>query len=224
VFNASRAGQSVGKIDIDDTSFVRVAPSSNTLVHGAGSTLQLTLRGTVGSTVVGGTLRVLSEKQDKSGTTQMPTELSFEGSLKHADATVFSGKVSLTRSGYENFDATAAESDTNFVADTIDLGGALSVPNRPTLSLTLGATRTGKDTGNISAQYRDGSSVINASVTGKAGERHPLVKVSSADGVAFSFTSTSVPVPVTKDGAITAQLDLSKGIISYSDGSTESLK
>ena len=225
-FTATRAGQPAGKIEIDDTSFLRVALNSrnNNVVPNAANELKLTLRGIVGSTTVGGTLRILDDKRDKSGTTHVPTRLSFEGSLKHADATVFSGKVSLTRSGYENFDATAAESDTNFVADTIDLGGALSVPNRPTLSLTLGATRTGKDTGNISAQYRDGSSVINASVTGKAGERHPLVKVSSADGVAFSFTSTSVPVPVTKDGAVTAQLDLSKGIISYIDGSTESLK
>jgi hypothetical protein len=225
-FTATRAGQPAGKIEIDDTSFLRVALDShnNNVLPNAANELQLTLRGIVGSTTVGGTLRILDDKRDKSGTTHVPTRLSFEGSLKHADATVFSGHVSLTRSGYENFDATVAESDTNFVADTIDLGGALSVPNRPALSLTLGATRTGKDTGNISAQYRDGSSVINASVTGKAGERHPLVKVSSADGVAFSFTSTSVPVPVTKDGAVTAQLDLSKGIISYSDGSTESLK
>jgi hypothetical protein len=98
------------------------------------------------------------------------------------------------------------------------------VANRPALGLTLGATRTGPERTNISAQYRDGSSVINASVTATADERHPLVKVSSADGVAFSFTSTSVPVQVTKDGAVAAELDLRTGIITYIDGSTESLK
>jgi hypothetical protein len=91
------------------------------------------------------------------------------------------------------------------------------------LSLLIGATRTALDAADVSAQYRDGTVVINASVTARAGERHPLVKVASADGVAFSFSGTGVPVPVTKDGAVVAQLDLVKGIISYSDGSTESL-
>jgi hypothetical protein len=154
----------------------------------------------------------------------MPTRLSFNGSLKHKDATVFTGNVAINRAGYENYDDSADESDTNFVADMVNIGGTLSVPNRPRLSLTLSATRTGKDSADISAQYRNGTSVINASVTARGGELHPLVKVASADGVAFSFTDTTAPVQVTKDGAVVAQIDLSKGIISYSDGSTESLK
>jgi hypothetical protein len=224
-FSAIRAGQPAGTVVIDDTSFLRVAlQESGQVAPNAVNELQLTLRGIMGGTTVNGTLRASQDKQDKSRTTQVPTRLSFEGSLKHLDATVFSGHVALTRDGYENYDASAAESATNFVADTVEIGGTLSVPNRPALSLTLGATRTGPDATDISAQYRDGTSVINASVTAKAGERHPLVKVSSADGVAFSFTSTSAPVPVTKDGAVAAQLDLAKGIITYIDGSTESLK
>ncbi len=200
-------------MEIDNTSFLRVALPSSTDKVGVNTAneLQVTLRGTVGNTTVSGTLRASEDKQDKSKTTYVPTRLAFAGSLKHLDATVFSGNVALTRNGYENYDASAAESATNFVADTLEIGGTLAVPKRPTLSLTIGATRTGPDTTDISAQYRDGTSVINASVTTKAGERHPLVKVSSAEGVAFSFTSTSVPVKVTKDGAVTAELDLRQG-------------
>lgn len=225
-FSATRAGQLAGRIEIDNASFLRLAApdASSRVAPSAANELQLTLRGMLGSTTVSGTLRMSEEKQDKSKTTRMPTSLSFQGSLGHKDAAVFSGYVDITRDGYKQFDASAAESDTNFVADTVGIGGALSLPNRPTLSLTLGATRTGLDAADISAQYRDGTSVINASVTARAGERHPLVKVASAEGVAFSFTSTSVPVQVTKDGAVVAQLDLVKGIITYSDGSTESLK
>jgi hypothetical protein len=219
---AATAGQASGQVEIDTTSFLRMADSK--VGANAATELQVTLRGSMGSTTANGTLRVSDDKQDKSQTAHMPTKLSFEGSLKHKDATVFSGKVAIARNGYENFDATAAESDTNFVADTVEIGGSLSVPNRPLLSLALGATRTGMKSANISAQYRDDTSVINASVTGKPGERNPLVKVSSADGVAFSFTSTATPVQVTKDGAVMAELDLRKGIISYSDGSTESLQ
>jgi hypothetical protein len=227
VFTATRAGQPAGRVEIDNTSFLRVAlpdTTSSKVAPNDANELQVTLRGIVADTNISGTLRASADKQDKSKTTHAPTRLSFEGWLKHKDATVFSGNVAITRSGYESFDASAAESDTNFVADIVEIGGALSVPNRPTLSLAVGASRTGMDAANISAQYRDGTSVINASVTAKLGEPHPLVKVSSADGVAFSFTSTSVPVPVTKDGAVTAQLDLSKGIITYIDGSTESLR
>jgi hypothetical protein len=225
-FTAIVAGQPAGKVEIDSTSFLRVAlpGTSSKVAPNAANELQVTLRGIVGGTTISGTLRASEGKQDKSKTTHVPTRLSFDGSLKHKDATVFSGNVAIVRNGYENFDASVAESDTNFVADTVDIGGTLTVPNRPKLSLTVGATRTGPATASISAQYRDGALVINASVTAKSGERHPLVKVSSADGVAFSFTSTSVPVQVTKDGAVVAQLDLGKGIITYSDGSTESLK
>jgi hypothetical protein len=226
VFSAIKAGQPSGKVEIDSTSFLRVALPASTgkVAVNAANELQVTLRGIMGNTTVSGTLRASEGKQDKSKTTYVPTKLSFAGSLKHLDATVFSGKVALTRNGYENYDASAAESATNFVADTVELSGALAVPNRPNLSLTVGATRTGPTTTDISAQYRDGTSVINASVTTRAGERQPLVKVSSAEGVAFSFTNTVVPVKVTKDGAVAAELDLGKGIITYIDGSTESLK
>jgi len=223
---AVKAGQPAGKVEIDNTSFLRAVLPASTGKVGVNATneLQVTLRGSMGNTMVSGTLRAWEGKQDKSKTTYVPTRLSFAGSLKHLDATVFSGNVALTRNGYANYDASAAASATNFVADTLEIGGSLAVPNRPTLSLTVGASRTGPDTTDISAQYRDGTSVINASVTTKAGERHPLVKVSSAEGVAFSFTSTSVPVKVTKDGAVTAELDLAKGIITYIDGNTESLQ
>jgi hypothetical protein len=220
---ATQAGQPSGQVEIDSASFLRLA-MDNKVVANAANELQMTLRGSVGSTTVNGTLRVSEDKQDRSKTTHMPTRLSFDGSLKHGDATVFSGKVAIAHNGYENFDATAKESDTNFVADTIQISGALSVPNRPTLSLSLGATRVGLDATDVSAQYRDSTAVINASVTAKRDERYPLVKVSSSDGVSFSFTDTSVPVKVTKDGAVTAELNLSSGIITYSDGSTESLK
>jgi hypothetical protein len=224
-FSAIRAGQPVGTVVIDDTSFVRLAflPTGYIAASGANE-LQVTLRGVMRGTTVSGTLRASDDKQDKSTTNRTPTRLSFEGSLAHQDATVFSGRVALTRNGYERFDATVAESDTNFVADTLEIGGTLSVPNRPVLSLMLGATRTARDAADISAQYRDGNSVINASVTAKPGERNPLVKIASADGVAFAFASTAAPVQVTKDGAVTALLDLSKGIITYSDGSFESLQ
>jgi hypothetical protein len=225
VFTTSAAGQPAGRVEIDNASFLRTAmDSNNKFMANAANELQVTLRGSIGSTSVDGTLRVSDHKEDKSKTAQMPTRLSFNGSLKHKDATVFTGNVAINRAGYENYDDSADESDTNFVADMVNIGGTLSVPNRPRLSLTLSATRTGKDSADISAQYRNGTSVINASVTARGGELHPLVKVASADGVAFSFTDTTAPVQVTKDGAVVAQIDLSKGIISYSDGSTESLK
>lgn len=224
-FTAVRAGQPVGKIAIGNTSFLRAAlQQDGSVAPNSANELQLSLQGSMHDTTISGTLRATGGVQDKSKTSMVPAKLTFDGSLKHLDTTFFSGNVTLTRPGYENYDASAAESATNFVADVVEIGGVLTVPNRPQLGLTVGATRTGPDSVDISAQYRDGTSVINASVTTKAGVRYPLVKVSSADGVAFSFTSTSVPVQVTKDGAVAAELDLRTGIITYIDGSTESLK
>lgn len=225
VVNAIDGGKVSGQVEIDSASFLRMAAGSNNkvLVNPANE-LQVTLRGWLGRTSTEGTVRIWDHKQDKSKTAHMPTRLSFDGSLKHADATVFSGRVAIARNGYENFDATADESETNFVADSIQVAGTLSVPKRPALSLSIGATRVGLDAADISAQYSDGSSIINASMTATAGERHPLVTVASVDGVAFSFSDTSAPVKVRKDGAVTAELNLSSGIITYSDGGTESLK
>lgn len=225
-FSATKAGQPTGQIAIADTSFLRVAlpETGGKVAVNDANELQVTLNGNFGSTRMSGTLHASQDKLDKSQTSRMPTNVVFDGWIEHQGGIVFSGSAGIFRLGYENFDATLAESATNFVADTMEIRGALTLPNRPRLSLVLGATRTGVDTANVNAQYRDGTSVINASVTAKAGERHPLVKVSSAQGVAFSFTSTSVPVQVTKDGAVVAELDLTKGIITYSDGSTESLK
>jgi hypothetical protein len=222
--SAAAPGGLVRTVEIVNSSFLRVALPATAGGRAAVDELQLGMRGTIGATTVGGTLHLAQYESDKRALTRIPTRVWFEGWLDHGDATVFSGGVFLIRNGYADFDPAAAVSATNFVTDTVEIGGSLSVPARPTLSLTLGATRTGPNATDISAQYRDGSAIINASVTARAGEAHPLVKVSSADGVAFSFTNTSVPVQVTKDGAVTALLDLSKGIVSYSDGSTESLK
>jgi hypothetical protein len=224
-FTSIKAGQNVGSFAIDSGSYLRVGQQdASGSVPSANSELFVAVRGMAGSTTVNGALHVADGKLDKSKTKFMPTTMSFDGSLKRKDATVFSGKVALTRKGYENYDALLGDTDTNFVADVVSISGSLTVPNRPVLSLTVGATRTGLNSTDVSAQYRDGSSVINASVSAKIGERHPLVKVSSADGVAFSFISTSAPVDVTKDGAVVARLDLAKGMITYIDGSYESLK
>ncbi|QOL51056.1 hypothetical protein [Massilia litorea] len=222
--SAAVPGGLVRTVEIDNSSFLRVRLPAGGAGRAAVDELQLGMRGTIGATTVGGTLHLAQYESDKRALTRIPTRVWFEGWLDHGDATVFSGGVALARNGYADFDPAAAVSATNFVTDTIEIGGALSVPARPTLSLTVGATRSAPNTTDISAQYRDGSSVINASVTARTGERYPLVKVSSADGVAFSFTGTAVPVQVTKDGAVTAQLDLAKGLITYSDGSTESVK
>ncbi|MCC2959849.1 hypothetical protein LK540_05335 [Massilia sp. IC2-278] len=225
-FSATKAGQPAGKVSIANTSFLRMAlpqDSSKVAVNEANE-LEVTLNGTVGNTRVSGTLRAAGDKLDKSQTKRMPTNVLFEGWLEHQGEIAFSGSAGLTRLDYDKFDASIPESDSNFALDIMEIRGVLTLPNRPRFGLVLGATRTGADSANINAQYRDGTSVINAKVSARVGERHPLVKVSSAEGVAFSFTDTSSPVPVTKDGAVVAQLDLAKGIITYSDGSTESLK
>jgi len=222
---AYQGDQAGGKVVIDDSSFARVSlpDSTGRIAQDAANEVQLTLSGTLGDTTVKGTFHAKDDKQDKSKTTHTATNLSFDGTLKHKDATVFSGSATLARGGYESYDATAAVSDTNFIADAVQLSGTLSVPSRPDLTLTVGATRTGKDAADISAQYRDGTTVINASVTAKAGAK-PLLKVASVDGVSFSFGDTSNPVRVTKDGAVVAELNFARGMITYVDGTTESIK
>jgi hypothetical protein len=223
---AYKGDQAGGNVVIDNTSFARVSlpDSTGRIAQDAANEVQLTLSGTLDDTTVNGTFHASDDKQDKSKTTHTATNLSFSGTLKHKDATVFNGSATLARGGYENYDATAPESDTNFIADALQLSGTLSVASRPDLTLSVGATRTGKDATDISAQYRDGTAVVNASVSAKAGQAKPLVKVASVDGVSFSFADTSTAVRVTKDGAVVAELNLARGMITYIDGTTESIK
>jgi hypothetical protein len=53
--------------------------------------------------------------------------------------------------------------------DAVFVSGQLSAPNRPKIGLNVGVTRLAIDATNMTAQYNDGTSVVNATVTAKAG-------------------------------------------------------
>lgn len=224
---AIRDGKTLGTLAIDPASYLRIDLANlahGAAGHGSANELYLVVNGSTGTTSANGKLKLSGVQADKNGDALIPTRLTFEGTLQSQGATVFSGAASISRGDYGTFDSHAPESATNFVRDAVALTGLLSVPNRPRIGLSVGVTRVAVDAANVTAQYKDGTSVVNASVTARSGERHPFVSVASAAGVRFAFNDTTQSVKVTKDGATVATLDLAKGIIYYADGSYESLK
>lgn len=224
---ALKDGRTVGTMAIDPASHLRlnIADLANGRVApDAANELLVVVSGGTGATSVNGKLKLSNTKTDKNGEAMMPTALSFEGALQHNGSTVLSGGVSIVRRGYEAFDSQAPESSTNFVKDAVAVTGSLSVPNRPQIGINVGVSRVAFDGADLNVQYRDGTSVVNASVSAVAGNAAPVVSVSSASGVQFTFANAKEAVNVTKDGAVVAKLDLAKGMVYYADGKFESLK
>ena len=224
---AVKGGNTVGTLAIDPASYLRLSIANladGRVGQSSANELNFVVSGSTGTTTATGTLKLSNTQTDKNGQNLMPTKMSFVGTLESKGNTVFTGSASLTRNGYASFDSQAPESSTNFVKDAVALTGLLSVPKRPQIGINFGVTRVRVDAADVSLQYKDGTSVVNASVTAKAGQSAPVVSVASASGVQFVLTSGAKTVDVTRNGATVATLDLAKGVIYYTDGSYESLK
>ncbi|MBK4737872.1 hypothetical protein [Noviherbaspirillum pedocola] len=222
-FAALKGGQTVGTMNVDPSSHLRLNMVNGVVAQDNANELYLVMNGGTGTTGANGKLTLSRTQADKNGLSLMPTSLVFQGALQKDGVTVFTGNVSIARQNYSQFDTFAPVTASNFPVDAAFVSGQLSVPNRPKIGLNVGVTRLAIDATNMTAQYNDGTSVVNATVTARAGAA-PLVKVQSSSGVAFSFTDTTQNVDVTKDGATVAKLDLGKGIVYYADGAYESLK
>lgn len=224
---AIKDGRTVGTLAIAPASHLRLSIpdlATGTVVQDAANELLVVVNGGTGTTSVNGTLKLSNTRTDKNGQALMPTQLSFDGTVQHDGNTLLSGTVGIVRHGYESSDSQAPESSSNFVQDTVAVTGLLSVPNRPRIGINIGVTHLAPAAANVSVQYRDGTSVVNASVTAVPGRSTPVVSVASASGVQFAFAGPKEVVDVTKDGAAVAKLDLAKGVVYYADGSYESLK
>jgi hypothetical protein len=159
---------------------------------------------------------------DKSAAGYIPTKVVFTGSVSNAGAQFFTGALSVEAAGVGQFSADLPLSPTNFVKLTVSLTGTLTVPARPPLTLTASVANDSLDSHKETLQYNDGAVVINASREVK-GAAPAVISIASADGVSFKLEGGD-RVFVMKDDAKVADLNVKTGVVTYVDGSFESLK
>lgn len=180
------------------------------------------------SSKVTGSLSMTGWKNDISGELNVPAVAKFEGAVEEAGKPFFSGTLSYTNSGIEQFDASKAITATNFLSQTASLSGKLAIPNRPSLDLFLSATPLSDGTIDMTVQYDDGSVALN--FTGKRSVDDELISanVLSSSGISVMVSAVDVAnkatVDVKKGEVVVGRLNLDTGIINYTDGSFESLK
>lgn len=215
----------VGKLSVDGAATLGLHDA----LAGAKS-FDLNVTGESGASAITGILHLADWKLDKSKTTNAPTVVQFNGSLTQGGAPFFGGALRYTNTGFDQFDATQALSAANFMAETLSLGGELAIPQGPSLKLYLTVTESAIGNDALEAQYDDRTSIVNlkASQVVTAAGTTRSASFSSGSGVALAFTSADLvkpdpSVPVLLNSAEVARVNLKTGVITYSDGSVESV-
>jgi hypothetical protein len=222
-FTAYKAGVAAGKLAVNAGSFARVQEDGNGNVAVDGvKELKLSIAGAAGSSKIVGTVDIANFMGDKNGVNAIPTKVAFTGSVSKGESEFFSGTLSVEQAGYGQFDTSLPLSSTNLIKLTVSLTGTLTVPARPPLMLSASVANDSLDGHKETLQYNDGAVVINASREVK-GAAPALISIASADGVSFKLDGGE-RVFVMKDDAKVADLNVKTGVVTYVDGSFESLK
>lgn len=220
-------GEESGTITVNPGSLLTVKAAPGVIETHLVQGVNLSVTAKSGGSAITGALSMTDWKGDKNGALYAPAVVTFSGSLTEGGLPFFSGELKYSNAGFEQFDSSLPLSDENFLTQIVRLSGELAVPQRPALTMFLSAT-TGKAGGrDLVAQYADGASVINF-VGKRASGALDAATIASSSGVSVSFNETDVAakrtVNVKKDSAVVATLNLGTGVISYVDGTFESLK
>jgi hypothetical protein len=219
--NSSAVLVKSGSVALQAGSYIRAVPELGTIVIQGVKEVNLVLAVAGVDSQVVGTLSLNNFSADKSGLDYIPTDLKFVGSLTNAGSEFFNGTWAAKTTNFAAFDTSVPESVGNFVNKSASFVGIFRIPLRPDLKLTLSASNPEFNVANFSAQYEDGTNTILISGTNA---NPKVVNISSANGVSLQFSEGVNTVDVMKNSSKIATLDRSSGIISYNDGSGESLK
>lgn len=207
-------------VDMDETNSATTG-SKPLAVNFAGTAQTLATRFT-------GSVLAKSFMSDADGMNWAPTDMTAVGTFTDTSAggagTILGGTLTATDTTYGLYHSMQQPSATNFKHAVIKLtNGALQLPSRPAMGLTLTGTVTGPSASTISGQYTyDNGLLISLSGTND-GNNSPAdsLTITNQDGVTVSFPHVGIS-PISK-GA-TSLGYISNGIINYTDQTFESLK
>jgi hypothetical protein len=183
-----------------------------------------------------GSFAATDSQWSKSLELHAPTKLVFQGALRNIDGAgnkteFINGSASLTATGLANFDERLADSTSNYLSLDTSLTGTITVPSRPVLQLSLGAS--GKTYPNASksatVQYRSiygGAPRNSVDITGsKSAPGTGLVTLSEAtSGLSIAISESAFTADLMLQNSTRIGVyDRRTQVMTFTDGSFMSL-
>ncbi len=209
-------GAALGTVKLADTSFIRASVNGNTY-HAVEAKLDIEVA-TANSTVSGALS--LKFEGDKYGNAPQATYTQFSGSLTNSRAENFNGVITIEVSNYRDYNSFAPQSATNFTPTNTSFKGSLKIVGRPVLAVAFTDHTTGYQTAEFNGTYNDGANVIT--FDGSSGPP-ATTHIASATGVTVTLMEGAKLIDVFKNNSKTAQINTSTRVITYMDGSFETL-
>lgn len=184
----------------------------------------LKLSGGSAASSINGDLKISDFKMDASGTTYIPTFMSFSGSVQRNGVSFLEGTITGEALNHATFDSTLTRSTENVQTMRVGFVGSVIIPNRPVLTASLsfiendtGSSAT--DTFSLFGQYKQGYTTIN--VSGATSSTSDIVTLESTTGMKLVVDQSREFYPLTNNGEAVGSFDPIKYLLTYTDGTYE---
>jgi hypothetical protein len=211
-----------GAVNILPGSFIRAIPAANEayLVAEGLKEINLAVVVTGIDSKVAGTL-VLNNFTANKNSDYVPADLKFTGSLSNGANEFFNGTLTAKVTNFADYNSDLSNSPTNFLKGNASFVGILRIANRPDLKLSISGAQNAYNAGSFSGQYEDGANTILISATDASPK---VINIASANGVSVQFKEDVNVADVMKNTSKVGSFDRQTGIVTYTDGSFESIK
>ena len=194
---------------------------------------------TAGTSSFIGRLALTESMWDASGTSHIPTRVVLSGQFRNTDAgtgvtTEFiNGNFTVTSTGWATFNDTLLKSATNTFTLGFQFGGQITAPGRPTLALTMAASRLShQEATTQTVQYRTlvggvPTQTINIVATQPAVGPRTLSFSEAAANVSMNYVQDAATATLRRgtvgNGTELGTLNTSSMLLTFVDGTTMSL-
>lgn len=175
------------------------------------------------ASAITGDLKIGAFKNDKSGTSYIPTEVSFKGTVQRNGASFFEGTLTGTALNHATFDSSLPRSSTNSQVIRAEFVGKVMIPTRPTMTVSLSQTMTDNggafNTTQTTGQYAQG--LITMNLSGSDNLTSNVVTLESTSGLKLVVDSSKVDYPITKGTEPVGTYSTVTKKLVYQDGTFE---
>jgi hypothetical protein len=180
-----------------------------------------------------GTFDLTAPASDADGLNYTPTKVVFNGSVSNLTGSVnagqiLTGKLDMSINNYSTqYHSLQPESSTNYKQLVATFTGTLQAPLRPLMTVTTTISNSGPSTGTATMKYSYGLDVeVNGSTSydNTIGAAKPVLTLTNQNGVVIVLDTTAYtgPVTVPSISGTTVHGNLGAGVVTFSDGVTES--
>ncbi len=189
--------------------------------------VMLKLKGGTAASTFTGDLKISAFTTDASGTSYVPTVISFAGSVLRNNVSFFDGTITGEVLNFTSYDASKPTSASNVQTGRIGFVGNVNIPTRSPVQLKLSTTMTNKGESAAMAAISTGQFVqglITINVSGTSGANNlagDVVTLESTSGIKLVIDKSTSSYPLTKGGAAVGVFTPSNNIMTYKDNSYE---